>query len=426
MSVTRTPGRINNLFRFTMITGNPKVRTSSQRPGLIARKLIEKRAMARQSARVRVQALEEIAGRPLTNKRLIIRSEQRYMLFLLGFDSLKQRPRGKRSDAIYDAITCAMYAVLFAMPVSRVLRGLDFTVYVASMAALAPATYLFARSNSKTVFNRIDISPRRRSRRSWQIFYSAYMLWFYCWLLYAAPEGTASVTLASQSSIWIVLMLGALGICATISCLTLLEVLLPRRDDRIHRMLSRRIPVEAAVHHLSSSILVLSSPLRDPLPLGSQRQIIRHLDFSAFAIEQGLKGQLDLFDRAFGNCLALTLHRIANNIRDLRLWVAMPRIDTYHHFIERLVASIEFAAAGRWDELKCCEHLSDGRPRTADALYLTGIIILAGTASAAMAFLIGQSMKLADAQITSIFVTIFPLLAGSLSRFLPGLGASKA
>jgi hypothetical protein len=142
-----------------------------------------------------------------------------------------------------------------------------------------------------------------------------------------------------------------------------------------------RAPTAVIVHELARALELSSVNSPRWLSPVSRRQIAIHLEAASFAIEYGLREQLMLGDRRSDVWAANDLQYIAAGVRDLKRWVAVPRMDTPEHFRSLLSSTLKLALSERWDEMRRVTPERIVRAPALTALLVACVALVACTAA---------------------------------------------
>lgn len=189
---------------------------------------------------------------------------------------------------------------------------------------------------------------------------------------------------------------------------------------------SGSFPVETVLHELLSSIILLQSAKNRKLSLRMQRRLQKHLELVARTVELGMRRQLLTGDRFSSIQIASKFSGIAGGFRDLKLWVATPKSDTYIHLSHLLTEAINHVVAGDWDHLPISSRPLPKPPLLIEVLTVLCMIALAGGLSAVLALVVGRILSLPNSATISAFVGALPLIASYLfSLAMPEISARR-
>jgi len=185
-------------------------------------------------------------------------------------------------------------------------------------------------------------------------------------------------------------------------------------------------PVETILHELGRAACLVRSATNKKLSLRKQRKLYRRIELVARAVELGMRRQLLVGDMFGSAQVASRLAIIANGFRDLKIWLATPRSDTYAQLENRLVAAINDVAAGNWDHLPISSRPLRKASLVRDVLTVLFMIFLGVALSASLAWCAGKLFNTSNAIIPS-FTAVLPLIATYLfGLVMPELSARRS
>lgn len=362
------------------------------------------RSEASEGADNRVESLKRITGLPLPCLNSIHRHETRFLTLV----ALRRRqvasltPYARWSGVIYGAIVCF---VLSSLSLGGEMIWLS--LLLATFAGLG--IYSFIKCFRDEISGSINRLKQGYPKLS--------MIIFIGYSLRTNVLYPRDPYLRSFGSLFFTVGLFTLITVAYMKWLRLYSL----------RSVSIALPSEAVVHGLATCLLLLETSRDFCQSPSKQQRFCIQLERSALALERGMSRRFATGDRRTQKLVKKRMQGSASYLRDLKLWVATPRSDTYPILKGRLIQALECSAYGNWDVLPTSSR-SEPRPTVLWNLIAGFIVILfSGISIALIAWLVARLPGHNLTVIGAILAPLIPILGAYLnSTILPALIARRA